>query len=348
MERESARPRSERYPWSVFPTGWYAVARSHELPRGGILARRYFGRELAVFRTESGRPGVLDAICPHMGAHLGFGSRVEGEAIRCAMHGFRYDAAGTCVSTPYAPKIPPAARARSFHVRDRNGAVLVWYDDEGRPPGWEVPEIDVSGFAPALHRCFTIHGHPQETTENAVDLGHLSEVHGYQEVETQSPLHVDGPLLSVRYGMTRPSPFARGRSLRAEFDIRAYGLGASFVEVRVVGTGLHTHHFVFVTPIDGDRCDMRASMHTDRALRPAELHWALGLMPRGLAFPLVARLTFEGFLGDIQQDVRIWEHKRYVDPPALAQGDGPVGRFRNWARQFYPPAAHTSPPRDAG
>ena len=78
------------------------------------------------------------------------------------------------------------------------------------------------------------------------------------------------------------------------------------------------------------------------------MHWALGLMPRGLAFPLVARLTFEGFLGDIQQDVRIWEHKRYVDPPALAQGDGPVGRFRHWARQFYPPAAPTAPALDAG
>ena len=25
----------------------------------------------------------------------------------------------------------------------------------------------------------------------------------------------------------------------------------------------------------------------------------------------------------------------YVDPPALADGDGPVGAYRRWARQFY-------------
>jgi len=25
----------------------------------------------------------------------------------------------------------------------------------------------------------------------------------------------------------------------------------------------------------------------------------------------------------------------YVDNPALAKGDGPVGRYRQWARQFY-------------
>jgi len=131
---EAARPRSERYPWSVFPSGWYAVAYSHELPRGGVLARHYFGRELAVFRTASGQAGVLDALCPHMGAHLGHGSRVDGEALRCSMHGFRYDVAGTCVSTPYAPKVPPAARAGAFPVRERNGAVLVWYDAADRPP----------------------------------------------------------------------------------------------------------------------------------------------------------------------------------------------------------------------
>ncbi|MER6304129.1 (2Fe-2S)-binding protein, partial [Kitasatospora sp. NPDC001539] len=29
--------------------------------------------------------------------------------------------------------------------------------------------------------------------------------------------------------------------------------------------------------------------------------------------------------------------KRYVSPPRLAAGDGPIGAMRHWARQFYPP-----------
>ena len=33
---------------------------------------------------------MLAAHCPHMGAHLGFGGRVVGEAIRCPMHGFSF------------------------------------------------------------------------------------------------------------------------------------------------------------------------------------------------------------------------------------------------------------------
>ncbi len=38
---------------------------------------------------------------------------------------------------------------------------------------------------------------------------------------------------------------------------------------------------------------------------------------------------------DISQDFVIWQHKRYVQLPILAEGDGPVGKYRQWAKQFY-------------
>jgi phenylpropionate dioxygenase-like ring-hydroxylating dioxygenase large terminal subunit len=322
--------------WSVHPSGWFAIAHAGELKKGAILIRRAFGRELVAFRSATGTPAVLDAHCPHMGAHLGHGGRVDGEAIRCPMHGFTFDARGSCLSTPYAAKVPPTARARAYPVSERNELLLVWHDALGRAPSWEVPEVDGAGFGPPLHHTLAFRGHPQETTENAVDLGHLGEVHGYREVEVQREPHSDGAHLTVRYGMTRASPFGAGRAIRAEFDIHVHGLGFSFVEVRVLGTGLHTQHFVSATPVDAERCEMRVAMRMARALEPSRLHAALGLLPPALARSLVARGAFHGFLGDIQQDVRIWEHKRYVDPPALAEGDGPVGRFRQWARQFYP------------
>lgn len=41
------------------------------------------------------------------------------------------------------------------------------------------------------------------------------------------------------------------------------------------------------------------------------------------------------FVTDVGQDVPLWEHKRYLDAPALAVGDGPIGLYRRWARQFY-------------
>ena len=39
----------------------------------------------------------------------------------------------------------------------------------------------------------------------------------------------------------------------------------------------------------------------------------------------------------IDQDIPIWEGKRYLSRPGLAEDDGPIMRFRHWARQFYTP-----------
>ena len=37
----------------------------------------------------------------------------------------------------------------------------------------------------------------------------------------------------------------------------------------------------------------------------------------------------------MDEDVVIFDHKIWVDPPALAPDDGPIVRFRRWASQFY-------------
>ncbi len=58
-------------------------------------------------------------------------------------------------------------------------------------------------------------------------------------------------------------------------------------------------------------------------------------MPRTVINPFMARAIFNGLVNDVQQDFVIWQHKRYGQPPLLAEGDGPVGKYRQWARQFY-------------
>ena len=62
-----------RFPFPVIPTGWYVVAMSEELGRGEVVPRRYFDRELAMYRTQGGEVQIVDAYCPHMGAHLAEG-----------------------------------------------------------------------------------------------------------------------------------------------------------------------------------------------------------------------------------------------------------------------------------
>jgi phenylpropionate dioxygenase-like ring-hydroxylating dioxygenase large terminal subunit len=113
-----------RYPFASSPNGWFAVAFSSELATAAVLTRRAFGHELVLFRTDDGSPAVLDAICPHMGAHLGHGGRVEAGTIRCPFHGLRFDREGTCVALPFGGK-PPSAKAKSFRAIERNGSAFV-------------------------------------------------------------------------------------------------------------------------------------------------------------------------------------------------------------------------------
>ena len=109
-----------------YPNGWFGVAFSRDLIPGEVKSVHYFGEDLVVFRNRSGEPRVVDAYCPHLGAHLGEGGRVIGDSIRCPFHGWQYDGStGECVRIPYCERIPSAARVRAWQVQEKNGMIFV-------------------------------------------------------------------------------------------------------------------------------------------------------------------------------------------------------------------------------
>lgn len=51
--------------------------------------------------------------------------------------------------------------------------------------------------------------------------------------------------------------------------------------------------------------------------------------------PVVWKIHWhEEAIRQIDEDVPIWEHKLHRTQPSLAPGDGPIMKFRRWARQF--------------
>ncbi|MEO8605515.1 MAG: Rieske 2Fe-2S domain-containing protein [bacterium] len=316
-----------------FPSGWYALAFADELPRGGTLTRTLAGNAVLLFRTAAGHAAAIDAYCPHLGAHLGHGGRVCGEVLRCPFHGFQFDTAGRCVATGYGSKPPPTANAKTWPLRERNGMLLVYYGAAGDAPQWEVPALDVGGWSKPVYRRFEIAAHPQETTENSVDLGHFSAVHGYRAVAVQRDVHIDGPYLSTCYTAQRPMPLI-GRWAHAEFrfETHIYGLGYSMVEVHVKHFDIRARLWVLPTPLDGERIALYLGASGDGA---DDCHPWMRLLPGSLRAASIGRGLLVALSIDASQDFEIWEHKRYVHPPALAQGDGPIGKYRSWATQFY-------------
>ena len=51
--------------------------------------------------------------------------------------------------------------------------------------------------------------------------------------------------------------------------------------------------------------------------------------------PGVAAAIIRDIVKQMHEDIPIWENKRYLDAPKLCDGDGPIGAYRAWTRQFY-------------
>ncbi len=96
---------------------------------------------MVAWRAQSGRLTVMDAYCEHLGAHLGYGGHVEGEAIECPFHGWQWNAEGRNVRIPYEPRPNPGRRMRTYPVTERNASVYIWYDARRRDPYFDVPDI---------------------------------------------------------------------------------------------------------------------------------------------------------------------------------------------------------------
>ena len=331
---------------SPYPSGWYFLATTVELPAKTVLTRTLAGRELVLFRTAGGDACAIDAYCPHLGAHFGHGGTVEGESIQCPFHGFCFNTAGACVKTGYGTKPPPKARARVWPLLERHGMIFVYHameaeaagsvDGASLPPAWEIPDIETDGWTQPRMRSLRFRSHVQEIAENSVDIGHLTWIHEYEDVRQLSPLHTEGPHLNARYGMTRPrKTFGKKSGIRTEFEIFQYGLGYARVEVDVVSLGLRTRQFVLARPLNEEEVELSLGMSIRRVENPATIHPLLKLLPKQWLTERIADASIKEFEADVRQDLPIWRNKVYVNPPALAQGDGPVGQYRKWARQFY-------------
>lgn len=86
-----------------YPNGWYSILESSSLKPGKATSVSCLGETFAVYRTAEGKVNVLDAYCPHLGANLGVGGRVEGDNIVCPFHQWSFRGTdGQCTNVPYS------------------------------------------------------------------------------------------------------------------------------------------------------------------------------------------------------------------------------------------------------
>ena len=307
-----------RFPFPSTPDGWFQVAYSEELSAGAVLPLKYFGRDLVLFRTESGEARVLDAHCPHLGAHLGHGGKVCGEDIVCPFHAWRFDGQGQCTAVPYAQKIPPKATLRPWTLREVNGLILIWFHGEGSAPAWDVPmlpEYQAPDWTPYVTRRWKIRTHNQEMAENSEDSAHFLDLHGTQgmpESTAESKGH-------VFHAVSKTKMRAYGTMIDGLIDVQAFGFG--FTLTRFTGL-VETLLISSVTNIDPETVDVRFTFTVKKA-------------PNEEITNMVGTKFRQEVERQLEADIPIWENKIYVTPPLLCDGDGPIGLYRKWCKQFY-------------
>ena len=308
-----------RFPFPRYPNGWFQVAYSDDLPRAGVLPLKYFGRDLVLFRTEEGKAELLDAHCPHLGAHLGYGGKVEKDCIKCPFHAWKFDGAGKCTEVPYSDKAPPAkARIKSWHLREVNGIIVAWHHLAGEAPSWEIPalpEVGAADWTPYECRRWKIRTHNQEMAENAVDSAHFHYVHGTVD-RPKSEAHVEGHVLRVVSQTKMRTPMGK---VTGQVESHSFGFGYS--TTRFTGI-VETLLVAGITPIDDEDVDVRFSFMVKKQVD-------------GNVTSTVGKAFMAEIERQLGQDIPIWEHKVYVNPPLVVDGDGPIGIFRRWVKQFY-------------
>ncbi len=308
---------THRFPFGI-PTGWFQVGYSDELEAGQVLPLRYFAKDLVLFRTSDGEAHVLDAHCPHLGAHLGHGGALKDDRLVCPFHAWEFTGDGSCAAIPYAKKMPRNVNLKCWHTVERNGLIMCWFDRNGDPPQWELPALEEYGneaWTEYRTRRWTVKSCNQELAENQVDSAHFFYLHGSAIHPTTNSKPQGHVLHSVsNTGMTTPMGVVEGK-----IDVSTYSFG--FTTTRFTGL-VETLLVSSATPIDEDHTELWFAFTVRR-------------MGKGITGG-VGKAFMKEIQRQLEQDIPVWENKVYLNRPVLCDGDGPIGLFRTWARQFYP------------
>lgn len=185
---------------------WWPVWFTEQLTDRPVPVR-ILGEDLVLFRDGAGRPGLLDARCPHRGASLTLG-RAEEQGLRCCYHGWLFDAQGQCLEQPAEPPGSPLAaeiRQPAYRVEEISGFVFAYL---GPDPAPALPPYDLL-HATGRHRIIFagIDGcNWLQRAENGVDPCHSMALHAgvYPDIALKRP---DVEFTRTWYGFRQSSTY---------------------------------------------------------------------------------------------------------------------------------------------
>ncbi|MET4046453.1 3-ketosteroid-9-alpha-hydroxylase [Rhodococcus sp. 1163] len=324
-----------------FARGWHCIGLSADFKDGKPHSIEAFGTKLVVFADSSGTLAVLDGYCRHMGGDLTQGT-IKGDEVACPFHDWRWGSNGKCKSIPYARRVPPLARTRSWHVLDQDGMFFVWNDPEGNAPPAEVtiPRIEGAlddGWSDWVWYRTEVDTNCREVVDNIVDMAHFFYVHYSFPTYFKNVFegHVASQYMNgqSREDM-RPNTAGQPKSLGNSSDATYFG-PSFMVDDLTYKFDTHDVNSVLINchyPVSANKFVLQYGMIVQKS---AEL--------QGDAAEETAR-NFGTFIAKgFEQDIEIWKNKSRIENPLLCEEDGPVYQLRRWYQQFYVDVADVTP-----
>ena len=194
---------------------WQPVALAPELKANPVQSIRVLGEDLTLYEDRSGGYGLVAQRCPHRCLSLEHGVP-ESNGLRCAYHGWVFDAAGNCIEQPFEDRVNPEANYKervhitAYPVQELGGVLFAYMGPLPAPlcPRWDLLVRD------DLERAVEVATLPcnwLQCMDNSADPVHFEFLHarfGNYELERQG----------------KPPKMAPARHLKIAFDVFRFGI----------------------------------------------------------------------------------------------------------------------------
>ncbi|HIK54229.1 MAG TPA: aromatic ring-hydroxylating dioxygenase subunit alpha [Synechococcales cyanobacterium M55_K2018_004] len=245
----------------VLLNDWYVLAKATDLTTGTLLLCRLLGKDLVLWRSETGHLSAWEDRCPHRSVRLSLGN-VVGETLVCSYHGMAYQAVtGRCVNVPAHPGYVPPKQAcvQQYRVQERYGLIYVCLGEPDRDiprfPEWEDPAYRCTVAGPYAMRANGL-----RAIENFLDVAHFPFIHTNILGVLENPVIEDYTVSIDDHGVYakdicvwQPDPYGTGEGTQVSYDYWAMRPLTAYLRKNNPGGECLTLMYS-VTPVEEDQC----------------------------------------------------------------------------------------------
>lgn len=297
----------------MYGHGWFKVAFERDLT-GPITPAVIGSQRLVLVRTETGIR-AFNADCPHRGAHLAYGGRLDGQCIVCPFHGYRIGLGEAASQGFYVAEYPTLAlgglvfvRLSDTHDYGFSEFITRLATDHVFVPGFEIP-VKVPAAV---------------IIENAFDYRHFHVVHRVATDKFTVSRADDGHLMLRSAFIVPAGPIINGQMpqmIQKAFTAHTFSPG---IIISHVGGDMPHTVMTAATPQPDGTCILRLS------LALSVEHYGATPDPE-----LCARMV-AGNREGLEPDLLIWDHLSVTAPQRLTPQDLPIAEFQKFCQEFEP------------